>query len=42
MIFALTCQLEAVNDAISSLGYNANASDNMKTYGLYNFTETNF
>ncbi|XP_025424667.1 uncharacterized protein LOC112693690 isoform X2 [Sipha flava] len=32
MIFALTCQLEAVNDAISSLGYNANASDNMKTY----------
>lgn len=42
MVFALTCQLEAINDAISSLGYNANASDNMKSHGLYNLTEANF
>lgn len=42
MTLALSCQLDAISDAISSIGHNKHASDNVKLYGLYYFIDAHF
>lgn len=41
MTIALSCQLEVISDAISSVGHHTYAPENVKSYGLYYFTDVN-